>query len=162
MSTKINWNDYVYLSHKDGFLIFKHKEEKGKPKYAYRGERTMVKGETGTTDSFADIKILIDEYIGIHFSNGIASGYRITSYPLPDQVYRNVAIGKYLYRDEAVNLPKFIAIIRPYNNMDGWNWSEISTVKIEENTVAHMKKRIDHAISELPKKYAKFFTQPKK
>jgi len=80
---QMNWNDYIYQTHQDGFLIFKHKEDNGTPKYAYRGEHEMVKGETVTAETLTDIKILIQEFLAYHFSNGIATGYRRTGYPPP-------------------------------------------------------------------------------
>ena len=117
----------------------------------------MIKGETGSAETLNDIKILIEEYIAYHFSNGIASGYRRTSYPPPEDLYKNVAIGKYLYRDNADKLPKFMAIVRPYTNSRDWPWGDAPTVKVEENTVNLVKKGIDKAIAEMPKKYSKFF-----
>ncbi|MCY3999223.1 MAG: hypothetical protein OXF06_10355 [Bacteroidetes bacterium] len=152
----MNFDDYIFETDKDGFFIFKHKEDDGSPKYIYRGVRDLVKDETGSAETLNDIKILIEEYIAYHFSNGIATGYRRTSYPPPEDLYKHVAIGKYIYRDKADKLPKFMAIVRPYQNID-WPWGEAPTVKVEENTIALMKKGIDKAIADMPKKYKKFF-----
>lgn len=92
----------------------------------------MVKGETVTAETLTDIKILIQEFLAYHFSNGIATGYRRTGYPPPGEIHKNVAIGKYIYRHKAIKLPKFIAMIRPFSNQKDWYRKDMPSILVEE------------------------------
>ncbi|MCY4171436.1 MAG: hypothetical protein OXE59_04740 [Bacteroidetes bacterium] len=163
----MNWDDYIFVSEDSGFFIYKHKYDKGTPQYAYRGMRDEVKDDWDTANNLTDIKIKIQEYIYTAFGNGVISGYRMTSQPPPEEIYRNVAIGKFLCRDEAIDLPRYFAAVTPRytKTKDGkfsrgvrdWPLFGSEHVRIMENTVPRVRKRIDEEIEKLPQELQKFF-----
>jgi len=153
----MNWNDYTDFSKRKGFRILKHKHKNGVTKYAFRGDNEDFKDDWGVAEHLVDIKILIDELIHTNFGNGVVSGYRMTKQPPPEEIYRNVVIGKYLWRDQAIRLPKFMAIVQPKNSFTIQDWKDSYRTLVEEYTVARVRKAIDAAIAELPRKFHKFF-----
>ncbi|MCY4171888.1 MAG: hypothetical protein OXF08_09875 [Bacteroidetes bacterium] len=78
-----------------------------------------------------------------------------------------MAIGKFLFRDEAINLPRYFAVVSPrYTKSPGgkyhrgvreWKLWGSDQVRIKENTVKQVRKHIDEEIAKLPEDLQIFF-----
>ncbi len=156
----IRWNEYQRIREYENFDIFQRRGE-GFPQFAFRGNRSDNRGEEGTADSPKDVNILIDEYWSKHIGLGPVSGYRRVKQPPPEEIYRDVVIGKFLFREEAVHLKKFMAIVRPDIGKKDKAKLRLGffdrQVMLEGDSVSELRGLIDEVIDQLPAKYRKLF-----
>ncbi len=157
----ICWDEYQKVSEIRGFEVFQHMEDKA-PKYVFRGNEEMTEGYGDTANNMTDIEILIDEHYRQHLGLGIATGYRRTGNPPAEEIYRDVRIGRYLFRDKAIDLPKFVAVVRP-EDLDKSDHKKLRRsawqhqIRVDGNSVQEVKDRIDEAITVYEPKYRKLF-----
>jgi len=104
------------------------------------------------------VKILIDENDAYVFGQGRVSG-RMRNKNIPfEKVYRHVGIGKYLYRDNADYLPRFVARVDPDQAPDSAHKANYFDVAIVEGmTVDEVMSLIDEAILKYDPVYQKLF-----
>ena len=154
----INWDKYQWFEEFEGFEIFR-RQEGNIPKYAFRGIDKLVKGAWGTAEHLTDARTIIVEHAKVNFGNGIASGYLRTKMPGPETIYRGVAIGKYLYRENVVDLPKFMAVVRPYElDHPTFRLPYGVAQTVTGDTIEDVKKLITKTIKGYPKKYHFLFS----
>lgn len=155
------WSDYTQVGVEQGFDLYQRKSKDGKgPRFAFRSTRGLTKGVWGAADNLVDLKIRVDEYVKYHFGLGIATGYRMGGGPTmqPEEIYRKVGIGRYLWRDKAVDLPAYMAMVRPYKTGKLLPSAfDKETVLVEGNTVPQVRKNVDRAIDNYSKAYQKHF-----
>lgn len=149
---KINLNDYAEIDRFRGFLIYKRIDEGKRPVYVCK-HRKYNSG--AMSDHLTDIKILAKELDSEAFGLGHISGYRYGGVP-PEEVYRGVKIGKYLYRDHAIDLPRFFANCVPPNNKLGRLFDKLKT-GLTGSSVPEVREKIDTLISKLPDKVQAYF-----
>ena len=147
---------YKKIGDQRGFDLFRRKSKKGtEPKYVFQG-KGITKNEEGSAENLTDIKILAEERYFTIFGPGVVSGYRFSS-PPPEGVYRQVIIGKFLYRDNTIALPRFMAKIIPQNigrdTIKFLNNTEIVT----GFTVLEVREKIDKAIETLSDDLKQYF-----
>lgn len=155
------WRNYASVGIEQGFNLYKRKRKDGEgPPFAFRALGGMFKGTWGGADNLTDLKIRVDEYLKFHLGLGIATGYRMGGGPTmqPEEIYRKVGIGKYLFREKAVALPGFMAMVKPYKTGERLPSFFIDkSVLVEGNTVGQVKKNIDRAINSYPRAQRKYF-----
>jgi len=97
----------------------------------------------------------IDAYV---FGQGRVSG-RMRNKDIPfEKVYRHVGIGKYLYRDNADKLPRFVARVSPDQSSEHVRSKLLyRAVTVEGMTVDEVVSLIDEAILEYQPAYQKLF-----
>ena len=142
-------------------MLYRRKSKNGKgPPFAFRSLAGMFKGTWGGADNLTDLKIRVDEYLKYHLGLGIATGYRMGGGPTkqPEEIYRKVGIGRYLFRENAVNLAAYMAVVTPYRSKEllpDLSYKDIITV--EGNTIEQVRKNIDRAIDSYTKAQQKYF-----
>lgn len=155
------WRNYRFTGMEQGFNLYKRKSKDGEgPPFAFRALGGMFKGTWGGADNLTDLKIRVDEYLKYHLGLGIATGYRRGGGPTmnPEEIYRQVGIGRYLFREKAVALPAFMAMVTPYKQKERLpSFFVTKAVMVEGNTVEQVKKNIDRAIGSYPKAHQKYF-----
>lgn len=162
--TQINWKDYRRIGQEQNYDIFQHKEKGAKPEYAFRLSQAPFTDVWGIANNLTDVTILVEELFASQFGLGIATGYRRGGGPTmtPEKIYRSVGIGKYLFRSKAIDLPGFMANVRPHRMSDVELESLPATFyevaqHVEGDTVKDVQAKIDETIKVYPKKYRVHF-----
>ncbi|MCY4158636.1 MAG: hypothetical protein OXF48_03395, partial [Bacteroidetes bacterium] len=107
----VDWKKYTEITEVKTIKVYRAKDKKTKPQFAFRGQGDL-EDEEGTAENFTDIKILAEEAYMSVFGLGVLSGYRYSS-PPHEGKYRGIVMGKYLYRDNTITLPRFYARVIP-------------------------------------------------
>lgn len=151
------WSEYTRIGMSHGLELYKHKKEDGKPAYAY----WSVEGDWAVAENPIDLNTLVREYELVNRGRGIATGYSSGDEPKmnPETIYRSVAIGKYLFREKAINLPKLVASVMPYRSEEFIPvfFREGGRKVVEGDTIKEVRTKIDKAINSYPKLYREYF-----
>ena len=107
----VDWKKYTEITEVKTIKVYRAKDKKTKPQFAFRGQG-LLEDEEGTADNLTDTEILAEETYMTVFGLWVISGYRYSS-PPHEGKYRGVVMGKDLYRDNTIALPRFFARIIP-------------------------------------------------
>lgn len=129
-------SDYKKVEKYKFIDLLEHKSKNGSPKYAayftwlLDGPMIWITDD----DNLTDLKIKIEESSLSLFGPGIVSGYPYRGGD-PEEEYMGVRIGKYVARERAVKLPKFVGMFFVDDDDDSFK-------RIEGRTIADVKKGI--------------------
>ena len=154
------WSDYTQVGVEQGFGLYQRKSKDGKgPRFAFRSTFGTFKGAWGRANNLTDIKIQVDEYLKFHIGLGISTGYRMGGGPTmePEEIYRKVGIGRYLFRDNAVDLLPYMALVIPYKSREHVPFFIDNAEVVEGKSIEQVRKNIDRAIEGYPKIHQKHF-----
>ena len=159
----IQWNEYQKIREIRGFDIYQRRGE-DTPRFAFRGTRDINQHFSNVANHMADVEILVDEfYIELH-GRGIASGYCRGKEPQAEEIYRDVSVGKFLYRGDAVALAKYMAIVRPDLSKEDKKALRLrmlaDQVYVEGNSIKSIRRQIDATIRGFPKRHRSLYPDP--
>ncbi len=154
----MNWSLYRKVDNISGFDILEGLDG-AEHAYAWRGSHELTRGVHGFANHLADVRILAKEFDGAMFGRGVLTGYFRGLYPPAEEVYRNVALGKYIYRSDAVDLLEYGALVRPveypFELMPFFRVKDLPLVLA--SSLEGLKPLVDEAIEAYPRKFRDYF-----
>ncbi len=151
------WDKYTQIDKVSAMEIFRAKNKRTNPEFAFKGTGEILEQETGFSDNITDIRIMANERYWAVFGPGVISGYRYSS-PPHEGKYRRVVMGKFLYRDNTIKLPRFYARVIPRDTkFDVYSKFLTRDTEVVAYSILELKEVIDERISKFPKSLKRFF-----
>ncbi len=104
----------------------------------------------GFANHLVDAKIRAKEYIGEMIGRGVLTGYFHGRLPPAEEVYRNVRLGRFVYRSDAIDLLEYGAFVAPDKNPNRvhyWRLVPSPIPLVEASSLEGLKPLVDEVIA---------------